>query len=161
MTAWFLAFLAVAWIVVYLPSVWRARQKSPFPAVQGFKKRMRLISPRSRSGRWIVVPESQERLVNRAFLRAQDRRRKIFAGLVSMAVLTGLWALASGGNVVEFHLIVDALAAFYLALLMDAKRKLVERDEKVRTLHDRLPRAGALEREAGYEYLEAGGGSRS
>ena len=156
MTVWFLAFLAVAWIVVYLPSVWRARQKSPFPAVQGFKRRMRLISPRSSSGRWVVVPESRERLVHQAFLRAQDRRRRIFVGLVSIAVATGVWALVAGGRAFEIHLIVDALAAFYLALIMDSKRKLVDRVQKVHALRPRSQEP-AYASDPGFEYLEAEG----
>ena len=157
MTAWFLAFLAIAWIVVYLPSVWRARQKSPFPAVQGFKRRMRLISPRARAGRWVVVPESRERLLHQAFLRAQDRRRRILVALLAVAAITGVWAIAAGGRLFEIHLIVDALAAFYLALIIDAKRKLTDREQKVHALHARPRTADAFEHEAAYEYLEAGG----
>ena len=160
MTAWFLAFLAVAWIVVYLPSVWRARQKSPFPAVQGFKRRMRLISPRTGNGRWVVVPESREGVARRAYLRAQDRRKRILGGLVAAAFATGVWALISGGNVVELHLIVDALAAFYLALVMDAKRKVVEREQKVRTLHAPAPPV-SFDETSEFGYLQAGGGHNS
>jgi hypothetical protein len=117
---------------------------------------MRLISPRARSGRWVVVPESRERLLHQAFLRAQDRRRRIFIALLAVAAITAVWALATGGRMVELHLIVDALAAFYLALMMDAKRKLVDREQKVHALHARRP-VDAYEGDPGFEYLEARG----
>ena len=161
MTAWFLAFLAVAWIVVYLPSVWRARQKSPFLAVQGFKRRMRLVSPRTGNGRWVVVPESREGVARRAYLRAQERRKRILGGLVAVALGTGVWALVSGGIAVELHLIVDALAAFYLALVMDAKRKLVERQQKVRTLHAPAQPTASFDESSEFGYLQAGGSHNS
>lgn len=160
MTVWFLAFLAVAWIIVYLPSVWRARQKSPLPAVQGFKRRMRLISPRANTGRWIVIPESRERLAHQAMLRAQDRRKQVLRVLVGVAVVTGIWAVMSGGAAVEAHLIADAAVAFYVALLLDAKRKRAERVSKVHAIGPHAPLQGRIERDGGYEVLEAGGGSR-
>jgi hypothetical protein len=118
---------------------------------------MRLISPRARSaGRWVVVPESRERLLHQAFLRAQDRRRHIFMGLVVIALVTGVWAVVAGGRLVELHLMVDALAAFYLALMMDARRKLVDREQKVHALHARPSPAAAYEADA-YDYVEVGG----
>ena len=160
MTVWFLAFLAVAWIVVYLPSVWRARQRSPFPAVQGFKRCMRLISPRASSGRWVVIPDSRERVAQQAMLRAELRRKRVLTLLLSIAAITGIWALAAGGSVVEVHLIVDALAAFYIALMLDVKRRRVEREVKIRTLRPTQPSADLLEPDPRFEVLEAGGGSR-
>jgi len=118
---------------------------------------MRLISPRSRSGRWVVVPESRERLLAQAFLRAQDRRKRIFGGLVVVAAVTGIWAVLSGGRIVELNLIVDALAAFYLALIMDAKRKLLDLEQNVHALHPQPRSEPGYAAEPGYEYLEAGG----
>lgn len=160
MTVWFLGFLAAAWVIVYLPSVWRARQSSPFPAVQRFKRNMRTIAPRSRSGRWVIMPESRERVALQAAERVQARRKRVLVILGATAVVTGVWAVASGGNAVELHLIVDALAAFYVALILDANRKRAERETKVRTLHSQTQRRGSLEAEH-FEVLEAGGGSTS
>jgi hypothetical protein len=159
LTVWFLAFLAAAWVIVYLPSVWRARQTSPFPAVQRFKRNMRSISPRARVGRWVIMPESRERVVQLAFERAQTRRKRILIGLVSVALGTGVWAVVAGGIAVELHLIVDALAAFYVALILDANRKRTEREVKVRTLAP--PRAPSLREAEHFEVLEAGGGRSS
>ena len=158
LTVWFLAFLAVAWIIVYLPSVWRARQKSPLPAVQRFKRRMRLISPRTYTGRWIVIPESRERLAHQAALRAQDRRKQVLRVLIGVAAGTGIWAILSGGPAVEAHLVADAAVAFYVALLLDAKRKRDERLSKVHAIGGRTPLQ--VEADGAYEVLEAGGGSR-
>ena len=161
MTVWFLAFLAVAWIVLYLPSVWRARQRSPFPAVQGFKRRMRLISPRSNSGRWVVVPDSRERVAQRSATRAQMRRKRVLSLLLFIAGITGIWALAAGGVAVEIHLITDAVAAFYIALMLDSRRRQVEREAKVRTLHAARPPSDLLDADPTFEVLEAGGGGRN
>lgn len=152
MTVWFLAFLAVAWIVVYLPAHWRARKNSPLPAVQQFKRRMRLISPRAYNGRWIVVPESRDRLARQAFKQEQRRRKLTLGVLVGVAALTGIWAIASGGSAIEIHLVADAGVAFYVALLLDAKRRRDERTSKVRRLQRPAPAEVSL-----YEAMEAGG----
>ena len=153
MTLWFLAFLAVAWIVVYIPAAWRARQTSPFPAVQRFKRRMRLISPKTSAGRWIVVPGARQRSARQAFHRAQQRRKAILLGLVCIAVATGVWAIFAGGEGLEINLVADAAATFYAALLLDAKRRRTERGVKVRPLQRPAPV------ESDYlEVIEAGGG---
>ena len=162
MTVWFLAFLAVAWIVVYLPSVWRARQSSPFPAVQRFKRSMRTISPRSSAGRWVMVPDSREQVARQARLaavRAQVRRKRTLAVLITAVVVSGIWAIVAKGNAVELHLIIDALTAFYVALMLDSNRKRVERHTKVHTIHT-APVEHFIEEEP-LEFLEAGGGQRS
>ena len=164
MTLWFLAFLAVAWIVVYLPSVWRARQSSPLPAAQRFKRRMRMMSPRATAGlsagRWIVVPNRQEQLARRAAIHAQRRRTYVLSALVAAAIGTGIWAVLEGGVAIEVNLVVDAAAAFYVALLLDAKQKRAERALKVRALGRREARP-AEHPEPALEVLEAGGSGRS
>ena len=92
-------------------------------------------------------------------VRAQVRRKRTLAVLVTAVVTSGIWAVVAKGNAVEVHLIVDAFTAFYVALMLDGNRKRVERRTKVRTLHT-APPAGHLAEEEPFELLEAGGGQR-
>jgi hypothetical protein len=153
LTIWFLAFLAVAWIVVYLPAARRARHSSPWPAAQRFKRRMRLISPHTSAGRWIVIPGANKRVAKQAVRRGQQRRKAIFVTLLSIVFFTAAWSLANGGQGLELNLVADAATAFYSALLLDAKRRRDERAVKVHSL--KRP----IESESEYfEVIEASGG---
>ncbi|MGH2694937.1 MAG: hypothetical protein ACRDJJ_09010, partial [Actinomycetota bacterium] len=98
MTAFFLVLLALAWIAVFLPAVLRARQNSPLSTAERFRRRMQLMAPRGRTGRWVVVPEPYDRLAGRSFRRGQQRRLRIFTTLVAAAGLSGALALFSGGG---------------------------------------------------------------
>ena len=138
----FLGLLALAWIAVFLPAALRARHSAPFTTAERFKRRMSLIAPRAATGRWIVVPESYDRLSKSAFRRGQQRRTRILIGLVVGAALSGIVALFTGGGMWEVHLAVDASLALYVALLMEAKRRRAEQVTKLRSLEARRkPRA--------------------
>jgi hypothetical protein len=153
LTLWFLAFLAIAWVVVYLPAARRARNLSPLPAVMRFKRRMKLISPYKSAGRWIVVPPGGTRPAAPISAQRTKRRRKyIFMGLLTAAVGTGIWSLVTGGSQLELHFVVDAALVFYAALLLDAKRR---RDERVRKVRD-LPRPETSSSDY-FEVIEASG----
>lgn len=55
--------------------------------------------------------------------------------LLVLAVLgTGVWALSGTGAAVSIHLLVDAVAVFYGALLYESKRRLKEQRRKVRSI---------------------------
>lgn len=114
---------------------------------------MRLISPRTSAGRWIVVPGARQRTEKQAFRRAQQRRKAILLGLIGIALVTGVWAVVAGGDGLEINLVADAAVAFYAALLLDVKKRRVERGVKVR----RLERQSPAESEY-FEVIEAGGG---
>ena len=99
------------------------------------------------------MPGAGQRSAQQAFHRAQQRRKAIFLGLIGIALVTGVWAIFAGGEGLEINLVADAAAAFYAALLLDAKRRRTERGVKVRPIQ----RPAAVESEY-FEVIEAGGG---
>jgi hypothetical protein len=136
LTIWFLAFLAVLWMIFFLPAGRRARQQTPLPASERFKRHLKLIAPPRRipRGRWMIVPPTEERAAAAASDRGQRRRRRILASLVAAVVLTALVAVQQRGKVIEIHLIADAALFFYIALLLEGKRRRLEHAAKVRRL---------------------------
>ena len=125
-------------MAVLLPATLRARQSAPLSATQRFKRRMRLIAPRTpRRGRWVVVPESTARLAKASFKKDQRRRKLILQGLLVAVVSSLIAALARGGGMWELHLATDASLVFYVALLLEAKRRRTERATKVASMQDR------------------------
>lgn len=146
MTGLFLAILAIAWIVVFLPAVLRARQATPYTSAERFKRRMRLIAPprplgRPLAGRWVVVPEPTEQRARAAFRRGQRRRRRILVLLATAALTSAGVAIVKGGPWWEVHLAADLALGLFVVLLLEAKRRRAERVAKVR----RLERQPALE----------------
>ncbi len=137
LTLIFLGLLALAWIAVFLPAALRARQSAPLTTAERFKRGMSLIAPRATSGRWIVVPESHDRLAKSSFRRAQQRRIKILIALAAAAGFTGCVAIFSGGGAWEVHLAVVLVLGLYIALLLEAKRRRAEGREKLRSLEAR------------------------
>ena len=137
LTLIFLGLLALAWMAVFLPAVLRARQSAPLTTAERFKRRMSLIAPRAGSGRWIVVPESYDRLAKSSYRRRQQRRTKVLIALLAAAILTGVVAIFSGGGAWEVHLAVDLSLGLYVALLIEAKRRRVENGMKLRSLESR------------------------
>jgi hypothetical protein len=114
---------------------------------------MRLISPHTSAGRWIVIPGANKRVAKQAVRRGQQRRKAIFVTLLSIVFFTAAWSLANGGQGLELNLVADAATAFYSALLLDAKRRRDERAVKVHSL--KRP----IESESEYfEVIEASGG---
>ncbi len=152
MSIWFLAFLALMWVAVFLPGAARARQRTPLWAVARFKRLMSTIAPArpaprhaiprgkglrraAASGRWIVVPVSEERARERAtYRRAQQRRVRLLVLLVAAAVASAVAAIAARGIWVDIHLMIDGALVFYVALLFEIKRRRDERFAKVRPL---------------------------
>jgi len=138
LTIVFLGLLALAWIAVFLPAALRARQSAPLTTAERFKRRMSLIAPRAvGSGRWIVVPESYDRLTRSSFRRGQQRRKRILVVLAVGAAASGVVALFTGGGMWEVHLAVDASLALYVALLLEAKRRRTEQVTKLRSIEAR------------------------
>ena len=137
LTLVFLGLLALAWIAVFLPAALRARQSAPLSTAERFKRRMNLIAPRAATGRWIVVPESYDRLGRSSFRRGQQRRTRILIGLGVAAALSGFVALFTGGGMWEVHFAVDVSLALYVALLLEAKRRRFEQITKLRSLEAR------------------------
>lgn len=135
LTAVFLVALAAAWVAVFLPAAMRARQTTPYSTAERFKRRMQLIAPRSgRGGRWVVVPESNDRLARSSFRRGQDRRRKMFVFLAVATAVSFVLASVGGGALWEIHIAFAVSLGLYVALLLEAKRRRVEKTDKVRSI---------------------------
>jgi hypothetical protein len=137
LTLLFLGLLAAAWIVVFLPALLRARTEAPLSTAERFKRRLNLLAPRAQTGRWIVVPESQERLRRASFRRGQKRRQQILVALSTAAGISLIAALVAGGAAWEAHLAIDGSLALYVVLLLDAKRRRAERGSNVHALRRR------------------------
>ena len=155
MTTLFLVVLVLAWIALILPAAWRARQTAPFSATERFRKRLELIAPRATSqGRWIVVPQSRDRLERASFRRGQRRRKRILFALIAGVVATAIAAPLVGGPMWELQILLDVSLALYVVLLVVAKQRRAELVRKLRSMETR--RQGADETRF-FEPLRAGG----
>lgn len=114
-----------------------------------------MIAPRSSSGRWVVVPRSYEQVKLASFRRGQRRRRRILVWLAAMCAVSLAGAVLTGAGW-GVHLALDASLIAYVMLLLEAKKRRLERRHKVK----RLPRRPAVAWR-GYEPAEAVGGRRS
>jgi hypothetical protein len=137
LTVLFLGLLVLAWIAVFLPAAMRARRGAPLSTAERFKRRMDLIAPRARAGRWVVVPEPYDRLARASFRRGQRRRKRILTFLITAAVASFVAATAAGGAYWTVNLACDLSLALYAVLLREAKRRRVERFSKVRDISRR------------------------
>lgn len=118
-----------------IPAGLRARRNSPFPSAQLFKKRLNMMAPRSRSGRWVVIPENHSAAQARMMARRTRRRRtRIMTVLIVAVIATGIWALSGSSAAVSLHLLVDVAAVCYGSLLYEARRRRKEQLRKVRRL---------------------------
>ena len=155
MTLVFLVLLGLAWIAVFLPAAARARQGTPLSTAERFRRRMQLIAPppASSRGRWIVVPESTDRLAYFSYRRAQERRRKIFLGLLTATSVLFLISLVSGALWSLTAMAVFALFS-YVVLLIGAKRRSEDVRRKIQPLH-----RPAVARRA-EQMMRASGGAR-
>lgn len=119
---------------------------------------MSLIAPRASGGRWIVVPESYDRLAMSSFRRGQQRRTRILIGLLAASAATFVVAVFAGGGSWEVHLAVDASLAVYVGLLLEAKRRRSEQAVKLRSLEGRRRQRTAV---TFHEPVRASGGRQS
>ncbi len=113
----------MVWVLVFLPAIVRARQETPLSSSERFKRRMELIAPRS-TGRWIVVPDSPQRLVRASLRRRRRRRTRALVALLAAALVSLGAAVSGGGELWLLHLACDAsLAAYVVYLRADRRRR--------------------------------------
>ena len=155
MTVWFLVVLVVAWIALIFPAAWRAHQTAPFSAAERFRRRLDLISPRATGqGRWIVVPESRDRLQRASFRRGQRRRRRILFVLLAGVVVTAAVAPIVGARMWQLHACLDISLVLYVVLLVVAKRRRAELVKSLQSVHSSREK---VEEARFFEPLQAGG----
>ena len=93
------------------------------------------MKSRTDSGRWVIVPYSDERVRQRvAVKQAQHRRRRMLVLLIAAAAVSAIAAVVRGQPWLEIHLMLDGALLFYVALLHETKRRREEVLRKVRTL---------------------------
>ena len=144
LTVWFLVLLMGASLAISVPAGLRARRNTPLSSAQIYKKRMNMMAPRSRGGRWVIVPEGNSRVQARQLARQRRRRRvRIMTFLVLTAIGTGVWALLGSGAAVSVHLAVDLVTLGYGYLMYESGRRRSERTRKVRNI-DRRPLAAPV-----------------
>jgi len=91
-----LAGLAVVWAAVLVPATARRGIASPMASVAAFERGMGLLAETEhRPGRYVLVPGPSAVLGrrDRAFARAQHRRRMIFTGLLEALGVSALISL--------------------------------------------------------------------
>ncbi|MFN2488404.1 MAG: hypothetical protein ABR529_01430 [Actinomycetota bacterium] len=148
MTDFFLVFLGGAWLVVFWPSVIKAKRSTPLFTAESWRRRMQLMAPRggAPSGRWVVAPRSSgavDRTVRRSRERSQRRRIRLLVALALSIPTTLVAALVRGGGLWEVHLSTYALLAVYVAVLVEVRRGRDESARKVRALAERRDAAPA------------------
>jgi hypothetical protein len=140
LTSVFLAVLALAWIMVMLPAMIRARGSAPLISAKRWRRRMKLISPRpSNAGRWVVVnsthcnarPKFRRALMER---RRKRRRQRVLKLLALAAVASGAYAAMRQGAWLEVHIALDVVLALYVVGLRESARRRRERSRKVHSL---------------------------
>lgn len=100
-----------------------------------------MIAPRTRGGRWVIVPDTRQAAMARAATR-RVRRRKIqsLASLLLLALASGIWALENGGIALGVHLAMNAVTLSYAASLYESRRRRRDRLRKVRAMQRPVPR---------------------
>ena len=138
--------LALAWAGVFLPAVWRARQRTPLKSSERFAQRMRLIAPPGglgrfassrryyRGGRRLIVSRHAGHKLP-SYRRSQRQRTQILLLLGALVPISATAAaLVHGDGWWEIHIACDFSFALYVALLLEAKKRREERLRKVRPL---------------------------
>jgi hypothetical protein len=122
-------------LAISIPAGIRARRSSPFSSAQTYKRRMSMIAPRSRGGRWVVVPDGHSAALQRVLARRSRRRQtRILFALALMAIGSGAWAVAGGSVAWPVHLFIDFVFVTYAAVVIETRRRQAEQRRKVRSL---------------------------
>jgi hypothetical protein len=126
MTDFFLLFLGVAWLLLLWPAAVRARRATPLSTATRFKRRMGLIAPKVRAGRWVLMPRSSQAPDAEARgtrMRVLRRRKQMFTTLLLAAPLTTIAAVVWGGGAWIAPPCAAVVLAGYVAFLVVSKRR--------------------------------------
>ncbi|MDP8958915.1 MAG: hypothetical protein M3N51_06895 [Actinomycetota bacterium] len=110
--------LAAVWAAFLLPPLLKSRREAPISSTQEFDRSLARLAYVREYGR-LQVAVSRRRI--------QARRRRVFAVLLLAAVVSLGLAIWQGSLVLLFvHLLVDALAVGYVAMLLHIKQRRAE-----------------------------------
>ena len=94
-----------------------------------------MMAPRSRGGRWVVVPDGYSAAQQRALTRRSRRRQlRILLAIVVMAIASGTWAVLGGTAGWPVHIAVDVIFVTYAVVVIETRRRKAEQRRKVRSL---------------------------
>jgi hypothetical protein len=139
LTALFLALLVTAWIAILTPALMRARRTAPLTTTERFKRGMEVLAepPATTDLRRVVVEPEEVSGRTAAIERVRRQRAILLLVLLAAAPVTLVAAALLHGGWWEIHIAVDFTLALYVAGLLEAKRRRVERRVKVRSIHRR------------------------
>ncbi len=103
---------------------------------------MEIIGPtgtRGLRGRWMMMPDREDRRAAQTRRAVQERRRKALMFLVAAAPLTLLLAGWLGGGLWLVNIVADLSLGLFLISLREAKHRRDEQFAKVRPLARRGP----------------------
>ena len=156
MTLLFLIGLGLAWAAVFVPAALRAKQRTPVSSTESFQRGMGLLgAPMVRRGRYIVMPQSPDRLSRTTYQRSQARRRRAFTFLLAAAAITFFGSVLFGGGLWTLNLLLDAALFVYVSLLLALKQQRLD-SRQVADISARR----AVEEVEFYEPVHATGGGR-
>jgi hypothetical protein len=96
---------------------------------------MSMMAPRSRGGRWVVVPDGYTAAQQRALARRSRRRQvRILFVLVVMAMASGTWAMLGAAAGWPVHFVIDFIFVTYAVVVIETRRRQAEQRRKVRSL---------------------------
>jgi hypothetical protein len=139
LTATFLVLLAVAWIAILLPAMVRARHSAPLATTERFKRGMEVLSEGPAPAGLGRAVNHKEELPKREDVPRSVRKERavLFHVLVAAAVVTLVLAVVRQGGWWEIHTATDLTLAIYVAGLLEAQRRRIERRAKVRSITTR------------------------
>lgn len=132
-----------AWLAVLVPMALRSHDTTTsLSSVDRFSDAMRVLSRREQQGRgaarsFVLPPRAA--VPCRPTVPLAVRRRRVLLTLVGLAVLTLLLAVLGLGWALLAHLILDCLAAAYVAHLR--KQAIVKAERSIRSAADPVARA--------------------
>jgi hypothetical protein len=160
LTVAFFALLAILWMAILVPAMLRARASGPLSSAERFRRKMDLIAPPARAGRWVCVLDSPDRRARSTMLRAQRlaksrrRRRRLLVFLLLCSIGTALYASLRGSAAWEIHIAVDVVLVLYLGFLVESNRRRAERSSKVRSINRKPTPARRARRAVGADEFE-------